>query len=451
MVKKENANFSMPDSWAGPRSEPDVPPGFPPQPPRTCTSAADESSRNQNPTSKENGFRRVHGQRPNSSGPQPPRRTSRKRSRPQFYAPPPVQQQPAAPRRRGRPPKARLISQLSRQETETETRKPNQVSSTPLRRPHKQMSCFIRSLQISKEQSSSEVDNQVGEQGSQSNISSSAHHLVRQRTNMKGKTRDIAVDKNRARATQRSTFHTHDIEETLIDISLTEVPGPPVSGYERVGNVGRNDQISQGIDPKILQHVANALQYMAGSQTAIDDTKVKSRNSDINKNLAHMLKAINKKHGDITQDCSLESDCMKTLVLLGICKVVQDLQKKQLKDLDISTLDSYYTAVRDAENMKVNVHWLRNRLDEIKDAVKLTNEAKGLANEKNRRLENIDNKKKELLLRKGELERLKSEIQDIEGQVAQEVVMVEELNKKIGAQTSKFSQFEHTYLMDGLV
>lgn len=80
---------------------------------------------------------------------------------------------------------------------------------------------------------------------------------------------------------------------------------------------------------------------------------------------------------------------MKTLVLLGICKVVQDLQKIQLKDLDISSLDSYYTAVRDAENMKVNVQWLRSRLDEIKDAINLSGEAKGLINERDRRVRTL--------------------------------------------------------------
>lgn len=106
----ENANFALPYSRAGPCSAPDVPPGFPPQQPKTCTFAAAESSRNQNPISKEN----VHGQsqRPDFYAEQPPRRTSRKRSRPQFYAPPTARHPATSPRRRGRPPKARLMSQL---------------------------------------------------------------------------------------------------------------------------------------------------------------------------------------------------------------------------------------------------------------------------------------------------------------------------------------------------
>ncbi|XP_011072574.1 uncharacterized protein LOC105157792 [Sesamum indicum] len=421
MVKKEKegeCKLCLPDSWVWPPPVPDAPPGFPPQPLKPSTSAAAVSSRNHTPSSLENGF--SQGLTPDSTRQQhPPRRTSRKRSRPQFYSPPPAQQQPTGRRRRGRPPKARIMSQLSCQEIGT--RNGDQVSAASLRQTQKQTSCFFTSLQITKEQSRSRTNNQVCEQSSQ----------ITQ-----------TVDENQARAAPRSTFLNRDIEETVTDISLTEVPDP-------IHGVALDDWMNPSIDPKILQHVANALHNMAGRETSLDETKVlKSRSSDIDKTLFYTLKAINKNHGDITQDCSLKSDCMKTLVLLGICKVVQDLEKKQLKDIDISTLDPYYTAVRDAENMNVNVQWLHDRLDEIKDAVILREEAKGMVDERNRRLESIDNRNKELLTRKVEVERLKSEIQDIEDQLAREVIMMDELNRNIGTQTS---EFPHTYLMDGLV
>lgn len=294
--------------------------------------------------------------------------------------------------------------------------------------PQEQMSSFISSLQISKDQSSLQGNDQVAEHGS-----------------MEKKSGDISIDKIQPRTNQRSGFRAPDIEELLVDISLTELP------YESARGVGRNIQISEGIDPKILQHVANALQYMAGSQTAVDDAKVMSTSTDLNQSLVHTLKAINKKHGDITQGCLLESECMKTVVLLGICKVVQDLLKKQLKDLDGNSLDSYYTAVRDAENLKVDVQWLRSRLDEIRDACKLSDEAKGLVDERDRRVGNIDEMKKELSQRKFDLERLESEVRGIEEQLAREVVMVEELNKKFSDQMSKVSRFQHANLMEGLI
>ncbi|KAH6777585.1 hypothetical protein C2S52_006950 [Perilla frutescens var. hirtella] len=426
----------MPDSWAAaPRSSP---PGFTP---KACTSAAARLSRNQHPSYDGTG---VHGETETSNfstEEEPPRRNTRKRSRPQFYTPPTAPKPVTGIRRRGRPPKANSMSRLG-------TRNNNQISSIPSRRPQEEMPCFISSHKITKDQSSLRVNDQVSEHGSQINTSPSPHHRVGRR--LKRKTDDISVDKTLPREVQRSSLYAEDIEETLIDISLTEVPGS-VSCYEKTRNYGSNNQISEGIDPKILQHVANALQCMAESQTLLDDAKAISRSSDINKNLVHTLKAINMKHGDITQNCSLESDCMKTLVLLGICKVVQDLQKKQLKDLDISSLDSYYTAVRDAENMKVNVQWLRSRLDEIKDAFNLSDEAKSLIKERDRRVGNIDRKKKELSLRKSDLERLKYEVQDIEEQLARDSMMVEDLNTKFSNQMSKISQFQHANLMDGLI
>ncbi|KAL7150342.1 hypothetical protein ABFS83_05G105900 [Erythranthe nasuta] len=306
---------------------------------------------------------------------------------------------PDGPRRRGRPPKARSFSHLSNQAIEA--RNVDQVSS--------------------KDQSSDKM-------GSQNNTPPSPHDIV-----------------NLALVKCASAFPTHhNNDEALFDTPLTEVPCPVSSSFEAVGKTRGN------VDLNILQQVANALNHNM-LENAVDGTKVNSRFSDMDKNLADTLKAINEKYGDITKDCSLESDCMKTLVLIGVCKVVQDLQKKQLEELDIGFLDSCYTAVRDAESMKVNVRWLSNRLDEIKDAVRSSDEGKRLVDERNRRLENIDKEKREVSLRKAEMEKLKSEIRDLEDRLVQEAVLVDELNKKISARTTRFSQLQNMYVVDGLV
>ncbi|KAG8381485.1 hypothetical protein BUALT_Bualt06G0126700 [Buddleja alternifolia] len=398
MVKNENPHLPLHDKHSEPRSEPDAPPGFPPQPPLNMNGSA---------------ICEAHLPNPNSSGEEPPgRTTARKRARPQFYAPPPsVRKSLAAPRRRGRrpkagltppqpqiyapppsatpprrgrPPKARLMPHLSTQGIEG--RNDNQVSS----------SRDIETRNCDQAPSTHLLNNQVIVQSPLTNISPMPHEI--------------------------------------------EASGP-ANGYKSAGNVDQNGQM---IDPMILQHVSSALH---GSQTVVDETKLKSSNE----NLVHMLKAIYKKHGDITQGCSLESDCMKTLVLLGICKVVQDLQGKQLEDLDISTLDSYYTTVRDAKSLNINVQWLLNRLDEIREAVKLADEVKGLVDERKRRLESVEDKKIEIIMRKVELQRLELEIQKIEELFGRDNVMVECLNRHIGEQTSKIAGFLHKYLMDGLV
>ncbi|KAL8503371.1 hypothetical protein ACS0TY_022200 [Phlomoides rotata] len=436
MVKLENASFPMPD----------VPPGFEPLRPKTRTAAVVESSRKQNPTPNGNGVftGHEHAQSSDSSAEQGPRRTQRKRSRPEFYEPPTRRRTAASPlrrartargksaetpRRRGRPPKARFMSLFSLPEPEAQNRRSNEVSSTPLTRlqgqgGQGQLPYFIKPVQLTKEQSSSQP---------KINTSSTPNDPLGHEPNINGKTREINVDGSINRS---NFFQARDIEETVV---------------ERSKNVGCTNKMTEGIDPKLLQHVANALQYMTVSQTSIEYENVYSRSSDFDKNLVRTIKAIEKMHGDITKNCLLESDCMKTLVLIGICQVVQDMQKKRLKDVDISSLESHYTAVRDAENMKVNVQWLRNRLDEIKDAVSLSSEAIGIENERNGLLVTIDRKKSELLLRRVELERLKSEVEDIEEQIAREAVMVDELNKKYGDSMSRISEFQKMNLMDGLV
>ncbi|GER30363.1 arabidopsis phospholipase-like protein [Striga asiatica] len=391
MVKREdNASFT-PDSF----SPPDAPPGFPPQPTRNSAAADVDTTGDQNP-----GDYRKRSVSPEWYW---PRRTSRKRSRPDFYKPPPARTPPLAegPRRRGRPPKARLVSPLLLFHLaalkETEARNPNQASSNPSQKLQEHVLCFSnKSSHTSKELSSSDADSQL--------IEPSHLYEFKRKNNLNWKTSDIVVSEKQAgEATEIFNFQ------------------------------------NRNVDPKIL-HIANALDQMPVS--TVNHSKL---------DLTRMLESINKKHGDITQDSVLESDCMKTFVLLGICNVMLDLERKQLNDIDVRGLVPYYTAVWDAENMKVNVQWLHERLDEIMVAVKLTDEEKVLVDEKKKRLVNLDMKKEELELRKGQLERLRSEVNDLEAHVAREVVMVEELNRKIGARQSRYSEFQHAYLMDGLV
>ncbi|EYU38353.1 hypothetical protein MIMGU_mgv1a015172mg [Erythranthe guttata] len=84
-------------------------------------------------------------------------------------------------------------------------------------------------------------------------------------------------------------------------------------------------------------------------------------------------------------------------------------------------------------------------------AVRSSDEGKRLVDERNRRLKNIDKEKREVSLRKAEMEKLKSEIRDLEDRLVQEAVLVDELNKKISARTTRFSQLQNMYVVDGLV
>lgn len=138
------------------------------------------------------------------------------------------------------------------------------------------MSSFISSRGITKDQSSLQVNDQVFGHGSRTHTYPLPHSHVDHDTHTKKSTSDISVDEIKPNPVQISSFHAHDIEENLIDVSVTEVPGPISFYYDRAQSV---------VDSKTLQHAATVLQYMVGSQTAVDDTKVKSRSSDFTKSL----------------------------------------------------------------------------------------------------------------------------------------------------------------------
>lgn len=99
----------------------------------------------------------------------------------------------------------------------------------------------------------------------------------------------------------------------------------------------------------------------------------------------------------------------------------------------------------------MNVKWLHNRLDEIKDAMVSAGEALRLMDEKERLMENIVNERRDILMLKDKLKRLDSETEEMEGQVARDTAIVEAFDKNIRTQTSSFQILETMPLMDRLI
>lgn len=186
---------------------------------------------------------------------------------------------------------------------------------------------------------------------------------------------------------------------------------------------------------------------MGGSNCANDTKTVKVGSYFVSPSLSMTLQAIINKHGDIAKDCQLESDYMRTPVLEGICKVVQDLQNIQFTELKQHHLKSFYSAVKDAERVNLNVKWLHQRLDELVQAVNSMN----LKDSKRKSMQRVESIKKALELNKVELEEIQSKIQELEGQLASETLEEEILNITVTDITSKYEFFEHKCLTDGLL
>ncbi|KAK4422614.1 hypothetical protein Salat_1843900 [Sesamum alatum] len=156
------------------------------------------------------------------------------------------------------------------------------------------------------------------------------------------------------------------------------------------------------------------------------------------------IDAIKSKYGDIDKDCSLKSECMRKLNIYGICNVLRELQKKNIDELDIASIEAFYDVIRDLEKLNIGIGWLRQRFDQIKDAIKSREEAMVLNLERIERVKNVEEKMKEV-------EELKSKIEKLEDQMAREDLVIEKLNEDINIRTSKVQQLQGKSLTDGLI
>lgn len=171
----------------------------------------------------------------------------------------------------------------------------------------------------------------------------------------------------------------------------------------------------------------------------------------VNPSLTATLNAIMNKHGDIAKDCQFQSSCMLTSVLENICGLVKDLQNIPFTNLKWDRLKSFYSVLEDAENVKLNVKWLRNRLDEILEAVISVKEFKNIRDAKAKKTQRMETIKKSLDLKKAELVNIQSAIQLLENQLSSEEMETEKLKGTLIDLTSKCQQFHQKGLMDGLL
>ncbi|KAK2989110.1 hypothetical protein RJ640_018899 [Escallonia rubra] len=318
-------------------------------------------------TRNENGLKNLRG--------------TRKRVRPQFLDPSPKPfrscTKPTSKRCRGRPPAAGL---KKRTQQIIEVEDESKVSLAPSRSLWKQANAGIPPGVLTVEnQNSPFTSNQSIEQKSHTGILPSTCQHTNQNPNMKLQTQDFAVEGQR---------NASWCEKKPTTLSLLQVP--------EIANGSLNGQANE------VSHGMREIVYKADPLMAQEDCYT------VNPSLLPIFQAIISKHGDITKNCPLHSSFMRTSVLEGICKVVQELQRKELMELDNGQLYSYYEAVKDALTMNVNVSWLLLRLDQIHDAVKSFAEIKKLVDEKTLRIKRIEQMKKDLECQKAELERLKS-------------------------------------------
>ncbi|OMO92284.1 Phospholipase-like protein [Corchorus olitorius] len=185
--------------------------------------------------------------------------------------------------------------------------------------------------------------------------------------------------------------------------------------------------------------------------SSADPSGMRARQYSVKASLVPTLNAIIEKHGDIAQDCPLTSGDILTNILERVCQAVEDLGALPFSKLHISVLKSIYSTVSDAELLKLNVKWLRDRCDELVETVSGIRKYKSLKSDIKEHTTSIKYKKTAIELKRTEMMKLQSEIQSLENEVASMTEKTEELEKTMSSVKSKCSYFRHNSLVNGLL
>ncbi|XVF15896.1 hypothetical protein REPUB_Repub09cG0196000 [Reevesia pubescens] len=158
--------------------------------------------------------------------------------------------------------------------------------------------------------------------------------------------------------------------------------------------------------------------------------------------LAAILRAVLLKHGDIIANSSLKSMQCRSSLLEIVCGIIQKLEAAKLEDVTELELQSMLTSVFDLESLNFQICWLRERLDEIIEAVQLLKHSSTLKEEKRKILQEIEEMEKETQ---------KPELQNISLQIQEMKAVTEKLSNTISSTEAKLSNFNERSLVDGLL
>ncbi|XVF37129.1 hypothetical protein REPUB_Repub19eG0119100 [Reevesia pubescens] len=247
--------------------------------------------------------------------------------------------------------------------------------------------------------------------------------------------------------TRSSTYCEETVPNSCLqggDFSLEgQVEGMRASTTEGVG--------SQSIGASVFHMVHTFDDVNSEGIMSADSCGKPERRYSVKPHLVSTLDAIIEKHGDIAQDCLLTSGEMLTYALERVCEAVQVLEALPFNKLQSSVLKSLYSTISDAELLKLNVKWLRDRCDELMDTVSGIQQYKNLKVDIKKYTTMIQSKQKAVDLKRTKMMKLHSDIQLLESEVALMTAKYERANKTISSVKSKYRYFSHNSLVNGLI
>lgn len=139
-------------------------------------------------------------------------------------------------------------------------------------------------------------------------------------------------------------------------------------------------------------------------ESVMSDTFVSVGKYRVRSGSSPILTGIIEKHGDIAQDCKLESDSMRSRYLECLCSLMQELRSTPVGQLTKLKVKEMLAVLKDLESVNIEVAWLRLVLEEF---ARFQEDAE---TEKERQEGLVKAKREELEAQEAELVRLEEDV-----------------------------------------
>ncbi|CAF2157583.1 unnamed protein product [Brassica rapa subsp. narinosa] len=184
----------------------------------------------------------------------------------------------------------------------------------------------------------------------------------------------------------RGGYEHNGKNETASEISEFNAVSPPRS------YVNDDDDDEEGVELDL--------------QSVMSDTCVSVGKYRVSSGVSTILQSIIDKHGDIAENCRLESASMRSRYLECLCSLMQELGSTPVAQLTELKVKEMLAVIKDLESVNIDVGWLRSVLEEF---ARFQENADA---EKERQEESLRSKKQELEIQEADLAKIEEEARE---------------------------------------
>ncbi|THF97734.1 hypothetical protein TEA_013269 [Camellia sinensis var. sinensis] len=182
------------------------------------------------------------------------------------------------------------------------------------------------------------------------------------------------------------------LDNHLPNMEATEAPNIIENRHEeRANNLDQKAEPTQSLSLNITEMAAMSDDFSDLDEvaSALNVALVTVNGYRVKEEFASLLRDIFSKYGDIAKDSSLQSERSRSSFLEMVCGIFQRLQGTKFTDVTDIELKSMLDIIGDIEFVKLEVGWLRTRLQEIYEAKLLFMGSSSLKEAKTRNSEAI--------------------------------------------------------------